>query len=57
MIYLLVPARDDARRLERLLPALAGALPGECVRVVVVDDGSRDDTRSVVGRFAGALDV
>lgn len=57
MLYVLMAVRDDARDLERLLPVLATRLGPRRCRVVIVDDGSRDDTARVVRRFAGLLDA
>jgi rSAM/selenodomain-associated transferase 2 len=48
MISIVIPALEEARNLERLLPALAAA-PGR-PEVIVVDAGSADDTARVVAR-------
>jgi len=48
---LLIPARDAAATLPRLLAEAAAALPG--LPVLVVDDGSRDDT-AAAARAGGA---
>jgi rSAM/selenodomain-associated transferase 2 len=48
-LAIVVPALDEARNLEDLLPHLAEVCPG--ARVVVVDGGSRDGTSEVAGRF------
>ncbi len=45
-----VPALDAARTLPSVIDGLRASLPG--VHVVVVDDGSRDDTVAVAGRLA-----
>jgi len=39
---IILPARNEAASLERLLPLLRAALPE--AEVIVVDDGSSDDT-------------
>src|ERR1700740_1094904 len=45
-----VPAFNEARNLERFVPALAAALAALTSRfeIVIVNDGSRDDTAAVV---------
>jgi glycosyltransferase involved in cell wall biosynthesis len=48
-VWIVVPAYNEAKRLPRVLEALT-RLP---VTVVVVDDGSRDDTAEVASRFPG----
>lgn len=48
-LSVVIPALDEARNLERLLPELDRTCPG--AEVVVVDGGSADDTRQVVARF------
>ncbi len=45
-----VPALDAARTLPAVIGGLRASLPG--ARLVVVDDGSRDDTAAVAGRLA-----
>jgi len=49
-----VPAFNEARNLERFVPALAEALAALAPRfeIVVVNDGSRDDTGTVVTQLA-----
>ncbi len=44
-ISLILPARNEAEGLRRLLPGVLAAVPG--AEVIVVDDGSEDDTRAV----------
>jgi 4,4'-diaponeurosporenoate glycosyltransferase len=46
-VSVVVPARDEARRLPRLLDGLDGAVPRPD-EVIVVDDGSTDGTAEVV---------
>jgi chlorobactene glucosyltransferase len=53
-VSLLVPARNEERNLERLLPSLiAQAYPN--LEILVLDDHSKDGTLAVIRRFA-ALD-
>jgi glycosyltransferase involved in cell wall biosynthesis len=54
VISVVMPTRDRARVLERSLAALQREHPGE---VVVVDDGSLDDTPDVVARNAWVRSV
>jgi chlorobactene glucosyltransferase len=52
-LSILIPARNEARNLARLLPSLLGAAyPGE-LEVIVIDDGSTDAT-SRVAQDSGA---
>jgi glycosyltransferase involved in cell wall biosynthesis len=44
-LTVVLPARNEARSLETLLPRLRVAVPG--ARLIVVDDGSEDDTPAV----------
>ncbi len=53
-ISVVIPARDEAARLPRTLEAVRAAAPaGLELEILVVDDGSRDDTTAVAER-AGA---
>ncbi len=47
-VTVILPARDEARSLERLLPALREACPS--ARVLVVNDGSTDDSSAVCAK-------
>lgn len=51
LVSLLVPARDEERNLERLLPSLA-AQDYPCLEIIVLDDHSSDRTASVIASFA-----
>jgi rSAM/selenodomain-associated transferase 2 len=51
MLSIVVPALDEARNLERLLPELTAH--GPAVEVVVVDGGSEDGTVDLVARWPG----
>jgi glycosyltransferase involved in cell wall biosynthesis len=50
----IVPCKNEARNLERLLPELQGVLGalGLPWELVVIDDGSTDDTPAIVAAFA-----
>jgi glycosyltransferase involved in cell wall biosynthesis len=54
MIWVVVPALNEAENLQVLVPRIAKTLEsmGEGGRVLVVDDGSTDDTRTVVAELA-----
>ncbi len=47
-ISIVLPARNEARNLERLLPEIRSLYPDQ--EILVVDDGSSDDTFEVCGR-------
>jgi glycosyltransferase involved in cell wall biosynthesis len=51
-VSIIVPAKDEARTIEQVLTRLT-QLPWE-LQVIVVDDGSTDDTSAIVERFGGA---
>lgn len=48
-ISIVIPARNEAEGLRDLLPAVVEVLPG--VEIIVVDDGSTDDTRAACANF------
>jgi dolichyl-phosphate beta-glucosyltransferase len=52
-LSLIIPARDEARRLPPYLRAIRDHFDGESgdYEVIVVDDGSRDDSLDVLGRL------
>ncbi|HEY2805273.1 MAG TPA: DPM/DPG synthase family glycosyltransferase [Gemmatimonadales bacterium] len=54
-VSMLVPAKDEAENLPEFMRQCAAALPplGVPFEVVVVDDGSRDNTPAVLQRLAG----
>ncbi len=43
-----IPAKNEARNLDFLIDEIAAALAGRSFEVIVVDDGSTDDTAAVV---------
>lgn len=47
-VSVLIPAKNEARNLEFLLDEVAAALSGERFEIIVVDDGSSDDTDVVL---------
>jgi cellulose synthase/poly-beta-1,6-N-acetylglucosamine synthase-like glycosyltransferase len=51
-LSILVPAHDEAGRIERAIEALLAA-DYPSLEVIVVDDGSTDDTHARVSRYAG----
>lgn len=54
LISVLVPARDEAGSLPRLLPEICAALEGESFEIVVIDDASHDNTLDVVATIMTA---
>jgi len=52
-VSVVIPARNEAENLVELLPEIGRALAGRDFEIVVVDDGSTDDTAAVVEQ-AGA---
>lgn len=56
-VAIVIRARDDADRLERLLASLEASGTLAAARVVVVDDASRDDTAARLGRWADRVAV
>jgi glycosyltransferase involved in cell wall biosynthesis len=55
-LSVLIATRDRAASLARTLDSLvAQVLPGTDWELLVVDNGSRDDTQTVLGRFSPAL--
>ena len=54
-VAVVVSTRDRSARLPRLVGALERqTLPASCFEVVIVDDGSRDDTPAVLERLSGS---
>jgi|WetSurMetagenome_2_1015567.scaffolds.fasta_scaffold00913_8 hypothetical protein len=52
----IVPVHNGAETLDTCLTALTGQdYPGECFEVIVVDDGSTDETAQIVARYAVRL--
>ncbi|MCA1839411.1 MAG: glycosyltransferase family 2 protein [Actinobacteria bacterium] len=49
-ISVIIPTRDRARYLEDCLKTLVGQLPASRMEVIVIDDGSKDDTADVARR-------
>ena len=49
LLSLIIPARNEAEGLRRLLPALLSLLPN--AEIIVVNDGSNDDTLAVCAEF------
>lgn len=50
MLSLIIPARNEADGLRHLLPRLVSALPN--AEIIVVDDGSTDDTPAICAEFS-----
>ncbi|HEX3691405.1 MAG TPA: glycosyltransferase family A protein [Solirubrobacteraceae bacterium] len=54
-VSVIVPARDGGQTLARALRAIVTQEVGEPFEVIVVDDGSRDDTAAVAGSFGDSV--
>ena len=48
LVSVVIPAKNEARNLEPLLDEIAGVLAGRPFEIIVVDDGSTDDTGAVI---------
>ena len=54
-VSVIVPVRNDAAGLSNLLPALlAQSYPRQRIEILVVDNGSQDESRGLAERFAAA---
>lgn len=53
-VSVVIPACDEEACVEATVREVFGALPGERVEIVIVDDGSRDGTWAVIERLAAA---
>jgi hypothetical protein len=51
-IVVIIPALDEAESLNRILPSVPEVVQGHPVSVLVVDDGSRDETVTVVKKHS-----
>ena len=51
-LSLIIPTLNEAENLPLLLPRIASALAGRSYEVLIVDDGSRDDTAAVCAELA-----
>jgi len=47
LLSVVIPARDEARSLQSLIPKIKETLSGYCHEIIVVDDGSADETGTV----------
>ena len=54
-IMIIMPALNEARNLEKLMPRIPPVIGGHEVGVLVVDDGSDDDTSAVALRFGAVV--
>ena len=54
-ISVILPAKNEAKNLTSLLKEIANALSNQSAEIIVVDDGSDDDTTSLVARVATEL--
>lgn len=54
-LIFVLPAYNEAARLEHLLDRIGGAMDGRAYQIVVVDDGSKDDTPEILRRRGADL--
>jgi len=57
VIWILLPAYNEQNDLPGLLKKLQGALEGQDYRLVVVDDGSTDDTQRILKEYKSKLNL
>lgn len=57
MTYIVIPAYNEGRNLEAVVQGIAGALRGTTYRILIVNDGSRDNTLAVARSLAGQYPV
>ncbi|HEY4283156.1 MAG TPA: glycosyltransferase family 2 protein [Chthoniobacterales bacterium] len=50
---IVIPCKNEAKNLAELVPEIVRTLPGENFEIVIVDDGSTDETAGVVRKLAG----
>lgn len=55
MLWIMIPAFNEEESLPKLLPKIAKALEGQPYRIVVVNDGSTDQTQSVLEAYRDNL--
>jgi len=54
-ILVIIPAYNEANNLERVLPKIPLMICGKSVKVLVVDDGSRDETAGVAASLGAGV--
>jgi len=54
-LSIVIPAYNEGRRLERALPSLLAAVDVSATEIIVVDDGSADDTADVASSMLASL--
>ncbi len=59
MVIVLLPAYNEEKSLPALLPKIASVLGGAGLawRVIVCDDGSRDDTQALLAQYAASMPI
>jgi len=57
MLWIMLPAYNEQTDLPRLLEKLQESLQGKQYRLVVIDDGSTDETARILASYSGKLDL
>jgi len=57
MIYIILPAFNEAQAIPRLLPAIRTCLAGYSYRIIVLDDGSTDQTGARIAKLQEQLPI
>lgn len=52
MIYILIPSYNDSENFDELLKNIGQALNGKRYKVIIVDDGSTDETKNAIKKHA-----
>lgn len=56
-VSVVIPAKNEARNLPSLLREIANSLTPELTEIIVIDDGSDDDTSTLLATLTGSLSL